>query len=523
MREKVIDMKKRLFIPITFTALLLSSCQFILPFGPINPSSSGADTTDTSGTATTSEDPKAPVVTSITLNKKNVSLQPGKSTTLTYTIKGENDPDPTVTWTSNNENVATVDAKGVVTVKTTATVGQTAVITATSKVTPSVSASCNVKVSSNQTYTVMMYICGADLESQSGLATSDLEEILKVGSQPENVNIIIETGGASSWQSTYSISSSKLTRWEVRDKKLVSKATLSYASMGLTSTLQSFVEYGITNYSADHMGFIFWNHGGAVNGCCYDEKKSDDSIIASESAAAFKNAFASTGFTGKFDWVGYDCCVMSYADLAAVNSDYFDYMVASQELEAGEGWDYDAWLPTLYADTAVSTETLLSKICDTFVKDNGGDTSSNDQCLGVLNLSYMSELVSAMNTFASKVTSSSQYTTLGSCFTSALRFGKGSSYGQRYDYGLSDMNDFLVKARAQGFDTQACIDALAKITVYSAYSKQYYKSTLPCGVNAFFAPSAKLSGMQIDKENYSTKDTKFTSYQSIISSWGKFY
>ena len=514
-------MKRRLLIPIAFTALLLSSCQFTLPFGP-NKSGEDTQSGDTSGSGSTSVDPKTPVVTSITLNKKSISLQPGKSTTLLYTVKGENDPDPTVTWTSDNTNVATV-SNGVVTVSSSATSGQTAVVTATSTVTPSVSASCTVKVSSNQTYTVMMYICGADLESQSGLATSDIEEILKVSNQPDNVNIVIQTGGASSWQSTYGISSKNLVRWEVRDKKLVSKSSLSYASMGLSSTLQSFVEYGITNYSADHMGFIFWNHGGAVNGCCYDEKKSDDSILASETAAAFKNAFSKTGFTGKFDWVGYDCCVMSYADLAAINSDYFDYMVASQELEAGEGWDYDNWLPTLYADTGVETETLLAKICDTFVKDNGGDSSSNDQCLGVLNLGYMPELISAMNTFASKVTTSSSYATLGSCFTSALRFGKGSSYGQRYDYGLSDMKDFLDKAKAQGFDTQACIDALAKITVHSAYSKQYYKTTLPCGVNAFFAPSSKLSGMQIDKENYTASDTKFTSYQSIISSWGKFY
>ena len=58
-------------------------------------------------------------------------------------------------------------------------------------------------------YTIMVYMCGADLESgydgystntsQAGYATMDLNEILSVSGQPDDVNIIIQTGGAKSW------------------------------------------------------------------------------------------------------------------------------------------------------------------------------------------------------------------------------------------------------------------------------------------------------------------------------------
>ena len=51
----------------------------------------------------------------------------------------------------------------------------------------------------NDMVTIMLYLCGSDLESLYGCATDDINEILdaNVG---DNVNIVIETGGASYWQ-----------------------------------------------------------------------------------------------------------------------------------------------------------------------------------------------------------------------------------------------------------------------------------------------------------------------------------
>ena len=48
-------------------------------------------------------------------------------------------------------------------------------------------------------WAVYWYLCGSDLESQNGCATADLSEMLEV-QLPENVNVVIETGGANAWQ-----------------------------------------------------------------------------------------------------------------------------------------------------------------------------------------------------------------------------------------------------------------------------------------------------------------------------------
>lgn len=55
-------------------------------------------------------------VTSIELDKTELSLEQGKTATLTATVKPDNATDKTVTWTSSNSEIATVDNTGKVTV-----------------------------------------------------------------------------------------------------------------------------------------------------------------------------------------------------------------------------------------------------------------------------------------------------------------------------------------------------------------------------------------------------------------------
>ena len=53
-------------------------------------------------------------VTSITLNKTSLTLEKGKSETLTATVKPDNANDKTVNWSSSDSSIATVDSNGMV-------------------------------------------------------------------------------------------------------------------------------------------------------------------------------------------------------------------------------------------------------------------------------------------------------------------------------------------------------------------------------------------------------------------------
>ena len=82
-------------------------------------------------------------VTEVKLDKDSLSLEVGGTATLTATIMPDNATDQNVTWSSDNQNVATVDQNG----KVTAVGEGTATITATAADGSGANASCTVTVS----------------------------------------------------------------------------------------------------------------------------------------------------------------------------------------------------------------------------------------------------------------------------------------------------------------------------------------------------------------------------------------
>ena len=84
-------------------------------------------------------------VTKVELNKTSLTLDVGKSETLTATITPSNATDQNVTWSSNNKSVATVDTSG----KVTAIKAGTATITATAADGSGEKATCTVTVTAS--------------------------------------------------------------------------------------------------------------------------------------------------------------------------------------------------------------------------------------------------------------------------------------------------------------------------------------------------------------------------------------
>ena len=486
------------------------------------------------------------VPTAIKLSSSSLDIAPGSYRQLNvfYTPSNAN-AKTDVTWSSSNNSVATVDSNGKVTINSGATLGQTAKITAKLTQLPSITASCNITVAKSD-YTVLIYMCGANLESdyankttidgQSwygwGLATMDIREILSVPNKPRDVNIVIETGGANTWTNNkygqysddYSIDASKLQRHHVNSSgKIELDETLSYANMGLQSTLQNFVKYGLESYPADKTALILWNHGGGLSGVCFDEKAEDDSLLASEVANAVSGALSSTGHSGeKLEWIGYDACLMAVQDIASKNAPYFNYMIGSQETESGYGWAYDKWVDDLYAHK--STTEILTVICDEFVDDNNYDDygvyhenySENDQTLAYFDLNKFDAYRTAWENMATKinVSSSSKKTALNNLINSC-RYYAGSSYRS---YGLFDAKDFINKLvststisssdKPSSTYTNAVLTAMAEFVPHCAIGAGAGNSN---GLCLFWRVSSRTM-------SYSASETTFTNWRSLCGS-----
>lgn len=122
-------------------------------------------------------------VTSITLNTVQLTMEYGTKEQLTATVAPDDADNPGLTWTSDNEEVATVDGSGLVT----AVSEGTATITATANDGSDVSASCVVTVT---------FIDGiADIEAGKVTVLAANGRITVSGKEPDDTVSVYDTGG----------------------------------------------------------------------------------------------------------------------------------------------------------------------------------------------------------------------------------------------------------------------------------------------------------------------------------------
>ena len=251
------------------------------------------------------------------------------------------------------------------------------------------------------TYTLMLYMCGSNLESDAGYASDDIEEMLK--SQLANeVNLLVYTGGASSWYD-HGISGETNQIYKVEGGKLnLVKDNIGKRLMSRTDTLADFLKFAKENYPADKYGLILWDHGGgAVSGFGYDENdpNEDESLTIDELKAALDS------FGTKLDFIGFDACLMANVETAYAVKNNADYLIASEETEPGTGWDYKKVLNQLSKNSSQNGSELAPTIVDSFVASNNGFFGA-DATLSCVDLSKMDNVYSKLVTFMRDIKSS---------------------------------------------------------------------------------------------------------------------
>ena len=392
------------------------------------------------------------------------TLAKGRTTTLNIKYTPINANQAPYSWTSSDDSIATVDNTGLVTAIEIGTVTITAVAKNANQEDISAKYTLEVIEQPSDSWTIMLYLCGSNLESDYGAASEDIQEALDVANQPDDVNILFETGGTTYWHNSQ-IDRNKLCRFHANNGNLVLDEKVAKANMGSATTLSSYINWGIENYPAEKYGVILWNHGGALDGVCFDDNFGGDGLTASEVVAAMNTVFNKNG-DNKLEFIGYDACLMGCQDIAEFNAPYFNYMVSSEETENGDGWDYEGWIDDVYAHK--STEEILGECCRSFVDQYGN--YQNDQTLSVLDLSMMENYFTKFEAFAAAIKSKAKSNL--SSFKSLLKTAK-SYYGVD-SYGLIDAYDALTKIKANSTyaqyatSIQEAMDAFNDLVIYNA-------------------------------------------------------
>jgi len=353
--------------------------------------------------------------------------------------------------------------------------------------TPTTTQEPNITPSGEGSKTIMMYIVGSDLESGSGFATEDLEEVLASDFDDDNINLIIYTGGSSDWDNP-DISDDHNSIFKIENGELMLLEHQDQKNMGDDDTLGDFINYCYDNYPADMYGLILWNHGGgAFNGYGYDELTND-----CLSLMELGNALNATPFkdNNKLEFIGFDACLMASIEVADALSPYAKYLIASQEPEPGMGWDY-----SFLADIEAShTGTDIGKLIVDYYIETSEELfaaipySYSDITLSVMDLDKVDEVEAAledMYEIANSELSQETYSQFSKLRANTKEIAP--MYSGEYSYDCVDMTDMAENmSRLYPTEGNALKAAISDMVVYQdANVKKEY------GVSIYYPYNAK--------------------------------
>lgn len=293
------------------------------------------------------------------------------------------------------------------------------------------------RASTGESWTVMIYMCGSEMEEKNGAASEVLKELAY--DLPENVHVVIETGGSSEWH-TDNIYKDYIQDFAVQKNGIRLISQTASANMGSSGTLRDFLLRSMESYPAEHYMTIIWDHGGGpAGGVAYDSNYQFDSLTTAE----LKSAFGS--LSCKIDIVGFDAGLMSGLETAAALSLYADYMVASEDVMPAAGWDYKSLFDFISSNPMASGEEIGRHICDT-AADRAVEADGFFVSMAVTDLSAYSGLAQAFDGLAADMLTAVED-------VATMRRLKGAMSNLEYPGGNSEW---------EGYSNAADIGSLAR-------------------------------------------------------------
>ena len=312
-------------------------------------------------------------------------------------------------------------------------------------------------------WTIFVYLCGSDLESDGGAASSDIEEAFAARGSGQ-VKVVYQTGGSYFWYQN--INENRLQRYLLEDGDLTLVDEKPEANMGIASTLADFLSWGVSNYPSEKMGLILWDHGsGSINGVCFDEQYDYDSLTLGELDHALNQVYDQ--MTDRFEFIGFDACLMSTLETANVLTPYARYMYASQEMEPGSGWDYTSLLNNLAANPDQDGARLGEKVCREYYDHcaDYGFGSQRSATFSIIDLSKIDDVLISMNEAFRVVYEQGDLGDVTRAVLEADSFG-GNSVSEGYS-NMLDLGNMLDQLSSYGQEVRDASQTLQSCILYT--------------------------------------------------------
>jgi clostripain len=362
---------------------------------------------------------------------------------------------------------------------------------------------------------------------------NDLDEMMKVGSSA-NINIVVladrstkgekfrgytdrAIGGIQNW------TGAKL--FFLERGRLRELSDMGELNMGDPTTLKNFLLGVMPQFPAKRYGLIFGNHGEGWHGIVGDESHGGDSLNAGELPNALKEV---TAQLGKLELIGFDACLMANFETAQAISPYGKAMVASEELEPGNGWDYTPTLQALTANPAMDGFEFGKTIVNTYRNYYlGSDQGGRDKTvtLSVIDLAKIPAVETAANNLALSSSGFLQAnqreaflrTARARKATSEFGAGDKEQEGSHF-YDLAQYAENLKRQQPDAATISAAdqvISAVKSAVVHKIAGEAHARSY---GISIFFPPKAQTLTDSVSRCNFFPNRQMAAFFESICRS-----
>jgi hypothetical protein len=277
-------------------------------------------------------------------------------------------------------------------------------------------------------WTVMVYMNGKNNLEPDAIA--NFLQMSEVGSS-DAVNVVVEFGRPKKHYTDDYGAWSKTLRFKVEKgmEPTEDKAVMSVGDvdMGKGKQLVDFVAWARSKYPAKKYMLVVWDHG---QGWRFKNSRNfelraraarasvEDAVVPADEAprapyrsisndddfgTVLYNRDMQDSLAGllkgeRLDVIGFDACLMAMLETAYAMRGLTHYVVASEELEPGTGWNYRRWLTPLVAKPAMNASELAAAVVEAYKAEYGDIYMTT---LSALAISNLPPLVESVNTLSS--------------------------------------------------------------------------------------------------------------------------
>jgi hypothetical protein len=410
-----------------------------------------------------------------------------------------------------------------------------------------------VMMAARASWTVLVFMNADNNLEEFGL--KDFAEMAQVGSTPD-VNIVVQIDRAAGYYTTSPDWTGALRFRVERDMKPSPDRALEdlgEVNMGDGGVLADFVSWGMRAFPADRFLLDIWDHGqgwrvfqtealsskdlaiehrtfrrrnitrlsamrakadsqvdravpaiplqrvvnGPVRYISHDES-SNDFLFNREVQDALERVLEGRSL----DVIGFDACLMATVETAYAMRNVGRFMVGSEELEPGDGWNYADWLRTLTSRPQMDGAELSRVMVDSYAATYA--SHSPDTTLSAVNLGAASTLAERISTLSRKLIDSLPEESAAI----ALARKRCDEYAPGYGLHGIDLARFCTELAAATSDPQVrtlttAVQAEVTTMVVRNYAGAARRDTFGShGLTIYFPETIKLFQVDPDHEGY---------------------